>query len=90
MENRVDLIDKLYDLGVMDDNDQLMLSNGFDDAIIGITAIHPKRVIYDYYKAVDILMSEDGDMDLDEVIEWLEDHISHDLGEQTPIFIKAI
>ena len=35
-------------------------------------------------------MREDGDMDLDEVIEWMEDHISHDLGEQTPIFIKAI
>lgn len=90
MENRVDLIDKLYDLGFMNDDEQLLLSNGFDDAILGITAIYPKRIIYDYYKAVDIVMKEDGDMDLDEVIEWLEDHISHDLGDQTPIFIKTV
>ena len=49
MENRVDIIDKLYDRGLLSDDDQLMLSNGFDEAIIGITAKSPKRVIYDYY-----------------------------------------
>lgn len=90
MENRVDLIDKLYERGFLNDDDQLMLSNGFDDAIIGITAEYPKRVIYDYYKAVDVIMREDGDMDLDEVIEWIDEHISYDLGDQTPIFIKSI
>ena len=90
MENRVDIIDKLYDRGLLADDDQLMLSNGFDDAVIGISANNPKRVIYDYYKAVDIIMKEDGDMELEEVIEWIDDHISHDMGEQTPIFIKLI
>jgi hypothetical protein len=90
MENRVDIIDKLYDRGLLDENDQLLLSDGFDQAIIGITAKKPKRVIYDYYKAVDLIMKEDGDIDLDEVIEWIDDHISYDIGEQTPIFIKVI
>lgn len=90
MENRVDIIDKLYDRGLLSDDDQLMLSNGFDEAIIGITAKSPKRVIYDYYKAVDLIMKEQIDMELDEVIEWIDDHISYDIGEQTPIFIKVI
>jgi len=90
MENRVDIIDKLYDRGLLDENDQLLLSDGFDQAIIGITAKNPKRVIYDYYKAVDLIMKEQIDMELDEVIEWIDDHISYDIGEQTPIFIKVI
>lgn len=90
MENRVDLIDRLYEKGFLNDDDQLLMSNGFDEAIIGISANDPKRVIYDYYKAVDVIMKEDGDMELDEVIEWIDDHIDHDMGEQTPIFIKLI
>ena len=90
MENRVDLIDRLYEKGFLNDDDQLLMSNGFDEAIIGISANDPKRVIYDYYKAVDVIMKEDGDMELDEVIEWIDDHIGHDMGDQTPIFIKLI
>ena len=74
----------------MNDDDELLLSNGFDEAVIGITASDPKRVIYDYYKAIDIIMREDKEMDLDEVIEWVEAHISVNVGDQTPIFIKLI
>ena len=31
MENRVDLIDKLFDRGFLEDDDELLLSNGFDE-----------------------------------------------------------
>ena len=90
MENRVDLVDKLYQTGLLEDDEQLLLSNGFDDAIIGITATAPKRVVYNYYKAIDLIMREDSDMDLDEVVAWLDEHMSFDMGDQTPIFLKLL
>ena len=31
MENRVDLIDKLFDRGFLEDDDELLLSKGFDE-----------------------------------------------------------
>lgn len=90
MANKVDLVDQLYDLGLLEDNEQLLLSNGFEDAIVGVTANRPKKVIYDYYKAIDAIMRQEEGIDIEDAMEWLEEHMAMDVGEQTPIFIKRL
>jgi len=84
------LIDKLYDANLLTDDEDVILSDGFDDAIIGVTATNPKRVVYDYYKSIDLIMKSENDVDIDDAVEWLDEHTSFDLGAATPIFIKKL
>jgi len=86
----LNLFDKLYSSNLLLDEETVLLSEGFEKAIIGVTASIPKAVVYDYYKALDILMQSDNNIDIDDAIDWLEDHIENDLGSQTPIFIKKL
>lgn len=68
-------------------NDETMLVDGFDDAIIGLdTSGDVFRVIYDREKMIDILRSRDR-MDLDEAIDYLEYNVwGAYVGEGTPIY----
>ena len=86
----LNIIDKLYNQNLLKDDEEVLLSDGFDQAIIGVTANSPKKIIYDYYKAIDIIMKSDKTIEIDECMEWLDEHMSCNLGEQTPIFIKKL
>lgn len=90
MENNIDTVRDLYEKGLLEDNEEVLLSNGFDSAILGVTASEPKAVIYDYYRCIDIVMKTEPDLELEDVIEWLHEHMSVELGKQTPIFIKRL
>jgi hypothetical protein len=87
---KVKIVQKLYEQGFLEDHEEILISNGFEDAIIGVTTVSPKSIVYDYYKAIDLIMKEDSDIDLDEAVDWLDDHTSVDLGKSTPIFIKLL
>jgi len=62
---------------------------GFGVAYMGLTANTPIKVVYDYYKCLDNLIHEGG-YDFDDAIDYLEDLINEDLGENAPIYIKQI
>lgn len=68
-------------------NNETMLANGFEDAIIGLdTSNEVFRVIYDRNKMHDILMFRDN-MTSDEATEYLEYNVfSAYVGEGTPIY----
>tara|TARA_R100000234_G_C4983049_1_gene171918 strand:+ start:37 stop:258 length:222 start_codon:yes stop_codon:yes gene_type:complete len=65
-----------------------MKADGLDEAIIGVGQQFdkPDRLIYDYDKCVDILMTDQGFTE-EEAIEWIEFNIKGAyVGEGTPIF----
>lgn len=69
------------------DNQDTMLADGFEDAIIGLdTTNEVFRVIYDRNKMVDILKSRD-DMTTAQAMEYLEYNVFNTyVGEGTPIY----
>ena len=72
------------------DNQETMLANGFEEAIIGLdTSNEVFRVIYDKDKMVDILIERD-EMTLIEAHEYLEYNVFNTyVGEGTPIYAYA-
>ena len=68
-----------------------LIADGLDDAIIGITSgINPKGmcVVYDYDKCVEIFV-KDGMSDF-EAIEWMEFNVVNAyVGENTPVFVHT-
>ena len=80
---REELMD-LYE-GLIDENTELLLADGFDDAIIGVCS-RSMRVIYDYDLMIEVL--EDEGMTEMEAIEHLEFNVLNAwVGDQTPIYM---
>lgn len=78
---------------IIDEQEELViLMNGFDDAIIGIVTGFgsERRVCYDYHKVIDILVKRDG-MTEEEAVEFHEyNQLGAYVGEQTPVYIELI
>ncbi len=90
-----DLIQKLSDKKLLNIDESLVLAEGLDEAVIGITTIYPKRVVYDYWRCIDILLKDKDlkeQIGFDEALLFLEDYIEeiHTLSEFAPVFIKPI
>ena len=93
MQNKAELINSLYDRALLHDNEQIVLSDGFEDALIGISASEPKVAVYDFWKAIDCILKADPKLDFDEALEWLEEFVTMKIETEeqlTPIFIKTI
>jgi len=73
-------------------NEDMLFSDGLDDALIGICHQfgRPAVAAYDYEKLIDILMERDG-MSYEEAVEFFEFNISGAwVGENTPVYIERI
>lgn len=93
MQNKAELINSLYDRALLQDNEEIVLSDGFEDALIGISASEPKVAVYDFWKAIDCILKADPKLDFDEALEWLEEFVTMKIETEeqlTPIFIKTI
>ena len=93
MLNKAELINSLYDRSLLLDDEEIILSDGFENALIGISASDPKVAIYDFWKAIDCVLAADKDMDFDEALEWLEEFVTMKVDhvqDLTPIFIKTL
>ena len=93
MQNKAELINSLYDKSLLQDNEEIILSDGFEKALIGISASEPKVAIYDFWKAIDCVLQADKDLDFDEALEWLEEFVTMKVDhveDLTPIFIKTL
>lgn len=86
---REEIFNHLSDRNLIDQNHHVILVDGFEDAFLGVTAIKPVKVIYDYWNCLDILIQKEG-LDFDMAIDNLEEFINQDLGDQTPLYIKQI
>jgi hypothetical protein len=72
-------------------DEEILLADGFDDAIIGYAHLQSKAVaVYDSSRCIKILMDRDG-MDLQDAIEFFEYNvIGAYVGEHTPIFVNIL
>ena len=78
-------MNKLEEILEFYDNEELMIADGFDDAVIGICH-HSQKLIYSYQKCVNILVSNDDMQEID-AIEYLDfNTINSYVGEKTPIW----
>jgi len=87
------LIDSLYDRFYLKDNEAIVLSDGFEAALIGVSASEPKVAIYDFFIALDCVIKAEPRFDFDQALEWLERFIEMKIEDDenlTPIFIKTI
>ena len=70
--------------------EELLLADGFDQAILGIAegCGRSPSVVYDYNQCVRILMERDG-MDEDEAQEFVEVNVAGAyIGPATPLFLR--
>jgi hypothetical protein len=75
---------------LIDEDQEVLIPNGYADAFIGITDLEPKRAVYDKRKMIEIVMIEDK-CDETEAIEWLEFNTWNAyVGENTPLYIDTI
>lgn len=67
---------------------ELILADGFEDACLGVVrSFNTLKVLYDYRKCVEILMSRDG-MDEEGAHEFLEvNTLGAYVGEGTPAYL---
>lgn len=73
-------------------NDEMLFSDGFEDALIGICHQfgRPPVAAYDYEKCIRILMDRDGMTDI-EAVEFFEFNVSGAwVGENTPVYIEMV
>lgn len=82
MHSKIERIKELYS------DEELLIADGFDDAIIGVDDANI-RVVYDVFKIISILI-QDG-MSTDEAFEFYEYNIlGAYVGEKTPLFVKPL
>ena len=69
-------------------DEELLIADGFDDAIIGIEE-SSMRLIYSVDKCINILIKQG--MDITEALEYFEFNVSGSyVGEQTPIWCEDL
>ena len=93
MPDKTELIDSLYERLLLNDDEEIILSEGFESALIGISSAEPKVAIYDFWKALDCVIKEAPELSFDESLEWLEDFSSHKIKHSeilTPLFVKTL
>ena len=89
------LLSNLYDRKYLSEDETLVLAEGFDDAIIGITTCFPKKVVYNYWECINILLKigdEETQLDFDNSMVYLDEYIKEisTIKDFAPIFIKMI
>ena len=69
MQEKNDLVDSLYERKLLNDNEEIVLSDGFDAALIGVSTSEPKIAIYDFWKALDCIIKKNPDLDFNDALE---------------------
>lgn len=76
-------------LSLLGKEDEILLADGFDEALIGHAAGMEPRAVYDYDCCIECLV-EDG-MTYEEAVEYFEfNTVGAYVGEQTPVFVRQV
>ena len=89
------ILSNLYERKYLSEDETLVLAEGFDYAIIGITTCFPKKVVYNYWECINILLKigdEETQLDFDTSMVYLDEYIKEisTIKDFAPIFIKMI
>ena len=70
------------------EENECLLADGFEDALIGITEGMNSVAVYDYDSCVHILTEQD--MSYDEAVEYMDFNVTGAyVGEKTPVFVRV-
>tara|TARA_R110001606_G_scaffold71061_1_gene162540 strand:- start:871 stop:1137 length:267 start_codon:yes stop_codon:yes gene_type:complete len=83
------IIDKIINKDSFNEDEIVVLADGFENAFLGVTITKPKRVIYDYWKCLDCIIKKE-DLDFDDAQDFLDEFVLEDLGKNTPIYIEQL
>ena len=83
------LLEELVERDLITFNKRTIFISGFENAVVGVTATKPERVIYDYWKCLDYLVRKEKH-NFDDAYELLEDFKDIDWGSCTPIYLKQL
>jgi len=92
MPKKNELIESLYSRGFLNDDEEIILSDGFEEAFIGSKAVGDKIAYYDFFKALAIVVEQTPELDFNQCYEWLEDFANSKVENAeylTPVFIKT-
>ena len=71
------------------EENECLLANGFEDALIGITEGMNAVAVYDYESCVHILTSR-WIMSYEEAVEYMDFNVTGAyVGEKTPVFVRV-
>ena len=87
---RDDILKHLMERELFDKDEYVILADGFEEAVMGVTIEKPTRVVYDYWKCLDIIIKQDEGSGFDEAIDWLDEFIEEKLGDHSPLYIKTL
>ena len=93
MQDKNKLVDSLYDRNLLTDDEEIVLSDGFEEALIGVSTSEPKVAVYDFWKGLDCILKQHPEMEFNDALEWLEDFSQLKIEgneDLTPIFLKTI
>ena len=69
------------------EDEECLVADGFDRAVIGITFGSEAKTVYSVRKIIDVLVNEE-DMSVEDAIEHFEYNIAGSyMGEKTPIYV---
>lgn len=71
IQNKEEILSQLFDRNLISSNETIVIASGFENAIIGVTDTVPKKITYDYWVCIDILLKT-KDIDFDEAQDWLD------------------
>jgi len=65
------ILRSLYDRNLITSNEKIVIASGFENAIIGVSDTIPKKIVYDYWVCLDILLKV-KELSFDEAQDWLD------------------
>ena len=83
------LLEELVERDLITFNKRTIFISGFENAVVGVTATKPERVIYDYWKCLDYLVRQEKH-NFNDAYDFLEDLVNIDLGSCSPIYLKQL
>jgi len=83
------LLEELAERDLISFDKRTIFISGFEEAVVGVTATSPERVIYDYWKCLDYLVRKEKH-NFDDALDLLDDFVLIDWGSYSPIYLKQL
>ncbi len=93
MQDKNNLVDSLYERKLLNDDEEIILSDGFEEALIGVSSNEPKVAIYDFWKALDCIIKKNPQLEFNDALEWLDEFTQLKIENNenlTPVFVKTL
>ena len=77
---------------LIDSNEKIIIASGFENAIVGVSDSIPKKIVYDYWVCLDILLKV-KELSFDEAQDWLDTFSllnNEKEDDESVLFIKTL